>query len=42
MEKKQILTKPPEIHPNGIVKELKHYFKTTIYKLAQLQKETNQ
>ena len=25
-----------------IVKELKHSFKTTIYKLAQLQKETNQ
>ena len=42
MEKKQILTKPPEIHPNGIVEELKHYFKTTLYKLAQLQKETNQ
>ena len=42
MEKKQIHTKPPESHPNGIVKSLKHYFKTTIYKLAQLQKETDQ
>ena len=42
MAKKQIQTKPPESHPNGIVKELKHYFETTIYKLAQLQKETNQ